>query len=60
MGERLSRKCHYRDDGKVFADGFTTSTRENETSLACREVDVIAVEKDGVATTRYPLEIRRY
>ena len=25
-----------------------------------REVEVITVEKDGVTTTKYPLEIRRY
>ena len=49
-----------RDDGKFFAHSFVTSTGENETSLAYREVDVITVEKDGVMTTKYPLEIRKY
>jgi succinate dehydrogenase / fumarate reductase flavoprotein subunit len=49
-----------RDDERFFAHSLVYSTGDNQTRLDYKAVDVITIERDGHATTKYPLEIRKY
>ena len=49
-----------RDDARFFKHSLAYKGDDGRVHLAYKDVDVITVEKDGQATTKYPLEIRKY
>jgi succinate dehydrogenase / fumarate reductase flavoprotein subunit len=49
-----------RDDVNFFKHSLVSSTGEGQTRMDYKEVDIIRTEKDGVGSTKYPLEIRKY
>ena len=51
-----------RDDARFFKHSlaYKPDTEGGEARLDYKDVDIITVEKDGVMTTKYPLEIRKY
>ena len=49
-----------RDDDRFFKHSLAYADGDNGARLEYKDVDVITIEKDGQAVSKYPLEVRKY
>ena len=66
LARKESRGAHSREDfpdrndREFFKHSLAYKEGDGGTSVRYKDVDVISLEKDGQATAKYPLEVRKY